>query len=55
VGLGLVLVVRNAALASELPEALKAAGIEVCEVGDCVEPRTIWNAIHEGASAALDI
>jgi 2,4-dienoyl-CoA reductase-like NADH-dependent reductase (Old Yellow Enzyme family)/thioredoxin reductase len=39
----------------ELPEALKAAGIKVREVGDCVEPRTIWNAIHEGASAALDI
>jgi NADPH-dependent 2,4-dienoyl-CoA reductase/sulfur reductase-like enzyme len=39
----------------ELADALKAAGVEVREVGDCVEPRTIWNAIHEGAFTALDI
>ena len=39
----------------ELVEALKASGVEVREVGDCVEPRTIWNAVHEGAAAALEI
>ena len=39
----------------ELAEALKAAGLSVSEVGDCVEPRTIWNAVHEGANAALEI
>ena len=39
----------------ELVEALKASGLEVREVGDCVEPRTIWNAVHEGAAAALEI
>jgi 2,4-dienoyl-CoA reductase-like NADH-dependent reductase (Old Yellow Enzyme family)/thioredoxin reductase len=39
----------------ELADALRAAGLEVREVGDCVEPRTIWNAVHEGAAAALEI
>ena len=39
----------------ELAEALKAGGLPVREVGDCVEPRTIWNAVHEGANAALEI
>jgi hypothetical protein len=39
----------------ELIDALKASGLEVREVGDCVEPRTIWNAVHEGANAALEI
>jgi len=36
-------------------DALKARGVEVNEIGDCVEPRTIWSAMHEGANAALDI
>ena len=39
----------------ELGEALKTRGVEVKEIGDCVEPRTIWSAMHEGANAALDI
>jgi 2,4-dienoyl-CoA reductase-like NADH-dependent reductase (Old Yellow Enzyme family)/thioredoxin reductase len=39
----------------DLAEALKAAGLSVREIGDCVEPRTIWNAVHEGAGAALEI
>ena len=39
----------------ELVDALRASGVEVREVGDCVEPRTIWNAVHEGANAALEI
>jgi len=39
----------------DLVEGLKASGLEVREIGDCVEPRTIWNAVHEGAAAALDL
>ena len=39
----------------ELGEALKTRGVEVKEIGDCVEPRTIWSAMHEEANAALDI
>ena len=39
----------------ELRDALKARGVEVMEIGDCVEPRTMWSAMHEGANAALDI
>jgi 2,4-dienoyl-CoA reductase (NADPH2) len=30
-------------------------GVKICEIGDCVEPRYILNAIHEGFKVALEI
>ncbi len=33
-------------------ELLQMPKLEVCAVGDCVEPRTIFDAIHEGYDAA---
>lgn len=40
---------------NELKEAIEKAGIEVKCVGDCVEPRTILEAIKEGWLAASEI
>ena len=35
-----------------LAKALAGTGTNVCSVGDCVEPRRFFNAIHEGHAAA---
>ena len=40
---------------NELKEAIEKAGIEVKCVGDCVEPRTMLEAIKEGWLAAAEI
>ncbi len=36
----------------DLIGALRKAGIQVMEAGDCVRPRKIMDAIHEGHLAA---
>jgi 2,4-dienoyl-CoA reductase-like NADH-dependent reductase (Old Yellow Enzyme family)/thioredoxin reductase len=36
----------------DMGKLLKDAKIEICEVGDCVRPRKIFDAIHEGHLAA---
>jgi 2,4-dienoyl-CoA reductase-like NADH-dependent reductase (Old Yellow Enzyme family)/thioredoxin reductase len=38
-----------------LAESLKGKVPELCEAGDCIEPRRILEAIHEAARAALEI
>lgn len=38
-----------------LPEALKAAGVEFTEVGDCVKPAKVAEAVHGGYLAAAEI
>jgi 2,4-dienoyl-CoA reductase-like NADH-dependent reductase (Old Yellow Enzyme family)/thioredoxin reductase len=38
-----------------LAQSLKGKGPELFEAGDCVVPRRILEAVHEGAKAALDI
>ena len=40
---------------NELLEELKKAGIPVYPVGDCVEPRKIYDAIHEGFFAGYNL
>jgi 2,4-dienoyl-CoA reductase-like NADH-dependent reductase (Old Yellow Enzyme family)/thioredoxin reductase len=40
---------------TELYSALAGMGAEVYAVGDCVEPRKIWYATHEGADTARSI
>ena len=40
---------------NSLTKLLKGNVPELYEVGDCVEPRRILEAIHEGAEAALRI
>ena len=40
---------------TEMYEALKGKVPELCAVGDCVEPRKIWDAIHEGFFSAFNI
>jgi hypothetical protein len=39
----------------ELREPLEAAGHRVVAVGDCVAPRKIHDAVHEGYNAALRV
>ena len=38
-----------------LAQSLEGKVPELFEVGDCVEPRRIMEAIHEGAKAGLQI
>jgi len=40
---------------SGLSEALTGKVPELYSIGDCVSPRKIWNAIHEGFQIANDI
>lgn len=40
---------------SEMVEQLKDSAAEVHVIGDCREPRILFNAIHEGFEAALEI
>jgi len=40
---------------NELKAALEGMGVEVKAIGDCVEPRTILEAINEGWLAASEI
>ena len=36
-------------------QELSTAGVEVYKVGDCLEPRKIYEAIHEGNRAARNL
>jgi len=38
-----------------LAKALQKRGVEVYSVGDCVEPRRIYHAIHEGHAVARQL
>lgn len=40
---------------SPLLEQLHAAGVEAVAVGDCAGPRKIFNAVHEGMRAAMEL
>ncbi len=40
---------------TEMVETLDKMGIPYINTGDCVEPRKIWDAIHEGFRAAYDL
>ncbi len=50
-----VVVAPNLRSRSDVVEALKDSAPEVHVVGDCRAPRILFNAIHEGFEAALDI
>jgi len=39
----------------DLVSTLADSGVEIKEIGDCVEPRTIFWAVQEGAQTGLDI
>jgi len=38
-----------------LPEALKGKYLDFAEIGDCVKPRKIREAVEEGIWAAVDL
>ncbi|HEX77567.1 MAG TPA: FAD-dependent oxidoreductase [Dehalococcoidia bacterium] len=40
---------------ADLYEALKGKGPEVCRIGDCLQPRGIRDAVHDGYRAALSL
>ncbi len=50
-----VVVAPNLRARSETVEALVASALEVYVVGDCRAPRILYNAVHEGFEAALEI
>ena len=39
----------------KVSDAMKSAGIPFVQIGDCVSPRQINNAIHEGYLAVMNI
>ena len=40
---------------SDLAASLKVEGLNILEIGDCVESRRILEAVHEGANVALGL
>ncbi|MHB1419494.1 MAG: oxidoreductase [Bacillota bacterium] len=50
-----VILARGYEAYNPLQEQLESSGIKVIAVGDCVQPRGILEAIHEGAEAACSI
>lgn len=50
-----IIVATGFAPNDKLLEEISASGIDICTVGDCVEPRKIYEAIHEGNRAARSI
>lgn len=54
-GIDTVVLAVGSKPADELLDPLRQSGIEVHAVGDCVEPRNMFEAIHEGFSVACRI
>lgn len=54
-GIDTIVLAVGAKSETEMLEALDKMGIPYINTGDCVEPRKIWDAIHEGFRAAYDL
>ena len=54
-GIDTIVLAVGAKSETEMVETLDKMGIPYINTGDCVEPRKIWDAIHEGFRAAYDL